>query len=156
MTTKDPNIKDPNVAGAPKPQETRRKFPEHRPSDRQPVMMLVDPEFIDSMGNIPGPAWEPMGYLDSEAVAAYERVRKMPVRPEHEELREIILEKWQRVIGYLDSMMVKSGSVKALRSWQTVQSFGTRDEVPVKPSSTVVPEVQNPEERRSKIGLRRR
>lgn len=111
---------------------------------------------MDSMGNIPQQAWELLAYLDNEALKAYDRVCKMAVKPEHEALRLIVLEKWTRVMGYVDHMLVKSGSVKALRSWQMVQSFESRKEVPVKASSTVVPEVPGQEKVRTKFGIRQR
>lgn len=131
------------------------EYPVPRLSDSRPFLSLVERDYLSSMGNIPRDIWEPMSLQYDEADKAIKRVTGLVLKPELEPLRAQILEKWSRVIGWLDEILLKSQSVNALRSWQMVQSFGSHQDSGPRPVSGVVP-VAPGDESRKRHGLRRR
>jgi hypothetical protein len=48
-------------------------------SERQPILSLVDREYLKSTANIPRAMWEPIAYLYSEADKSLERVAAMDI-----------------------------------------------------------------------------
>lgn len=121
----------------------------------KPFLTLVDREMLSNMGNIPRNIWEPMSLLYDEADKAILRVQTMEI-PEHlEHLRPVVLEKWGRVLGWLDEILLKSQSVDALRSKQMVEALRTPEQLGRSPLVGVVPESPRKPEGK-KRGLRGR
>lgn len=148
-------------------------------SDRQPILSLVDREYLKSTANTVRGMWEPMSYLYSEADKAMDRVEAMAVPgcggvtdackdlekvagkshdPECLEwVREATIKKWYQVIGWLDELLVQSQSVDALRSWQLMSGLQTQGQH-ARPSAAIMPDFPQPqppgqEKARSKRGL---
>lgn len=151
-------------------------------SDRQPILSLVDREYLKSTANTVRGMWEPMSYLYSEADKAMDRVHAMAVPgcggitdacrigEDKEKVagkthdaaclewaREATIKKWYQVIGWLDELLVQSQSVDALRSWQLMSGLQTQGQQ-ARPSAAIMPDFPQPqppgqEKARSKRGL---
>jgi len=74
--------------------------------DKRNHLTLVELKRLLQLGNIPRSSWEPLTYLHQEA-AYY-----LPVAPS-----------FQRVLNYLETMVLTSQSVEGYRSEQTVQAM---------------------------------
>lgn len=61
-------------------------------ADRQPILSLVDREYLKSTANIPRGMWEPMSYLYSEADKSIERIDAMEIPETEEELEKLVSE----------------------------------------------------------------
>lgn len=76
------------------------------PPDKRNHLTLVEVKRLLQLGNIPKQAWEPITYLHQEA-AYY-----MPVAPA-----------FQRIMNYLETLVLTSQSVDGYRSEQTTQAM---------------------------------
>jgi len=66
-------------------------------SDRQPILSLVQREYLKSVGNIPRSMWEAMSYLYSEADKSLLRIEAMDIPADAEEaLKRIPMTKGER------------------------------------------------------------
>lgn len=58
-------------------------------ADRQPILSLVDREYLKSTANIPRGMWEPMSYLYSEADKSLLRIEAMEI-PSEAQMEEMV------------------------------------------------------------------
>lgn len=135
-------------------EEPGERFPLPAAWDSKPFLTLVDRAMISNMGNIPRRIWEPMSLLYDEADKAIARVVDADVPEELEHLKPVILEKWGRVLGWLDEILLKSQSVDALRSKQMVEALRAPTQESRSPLVGMVPE--SPRKEGRKRGLRGR
>lgn len=127
-------------------------YPVPKLSDSRPFLTLVEREFLSNYGNIPRSIWEPISLMYEESDKAISRVQGLDLEPGLEQVRREVLEKWGRVKGWLDEILLKSQSVDALRSSQMVEALRTPPMPGRSPVSDVVPD----SEARRRHGLRRR
>lgn len=128
-------------------------------SDRQPILSLVDREYLKSTANIPRAMWEPMAYLYSEADKSLQRIDAMEIPEELGTVKEATVKKWHQVMAWLDELLLDSQSVDALRSWQMMTGLQTQNGQQQRPSAAVMPDFPQPqppgqETRRKPRGLR--
>jgi hypothetical protein len=131
-------------------------------ADRQPILSLVDREFLKSTANTPRGMWEPMSYLYSEADKSLERIAAMEIPQELQEVADAAVKQWHQAIAWLDELLIQSGSVDALRSWQLMTGLQSQGPQQGKPSAAIMPDFPQPTppgqepQRRSPRGLRLR
>lgn len=114
-------------------------------SDRQPILSLVDREYLKSTANLPRGVWEPMSYLYSEGDQSLARIKAMEVPAALEWAREAAITKWHQAIGWLDELLVTSQSVDALRSWQLMTGMQNNGQSQPRPSAAIMPDFPQPQ-----------
>lgn len=114
-------------------------YPLPRALDSKPFLTLVERDYLSSMGNIPRDVWEPISLMYTEADSALDRLASLDLPPALEPVRASCLEKWGRVLRWLDEILIKSQSVNALRSWQMVHALRPDDSRQPGPVAGVVP-----------------
>lgn len=129
-------------------------------SERQPILSLVDREYLKSTANIPRSMWEPMAYLYSEADKSLLRIEGMDIPPHLEAVKESAVKQWHQVQGWLDELLIDSQSVDALRSWQMMTGLQQAGNNQPRASAAVMPDFPQPQppgqpqDRRKPRGLR--
>lgn len=136
-------------------------------SRNHPAFALVDDDYEKSIANIPRAAWEPLAYLESESQESKARCLAMVVPgcrelngclpPEGERYnprghepgclewaRQAALVKWGQVEAWLREVRKGSPAVEALRSWQLMEGLKGHQPGQQRPSSTVMPDFNQP------------
>lgn len=138
-------------------------YPRPRPSDNRPFLTLVEEAYKTPNANLPPAAWEPVAYLASEMVSALDRIARMEIPQDLEWARDRTLANWDQMKNWIDGLLDVSPAIKALRSWQLVAAMQQAAEIPMRPSSTIVPQIHNPatsaqaegQQPKKRFGLRR-
>lgn len=129
-------------------------------ADKQPILSLVDREYLKSTGNIPRGMWEALSYLYSETDQSIARIDAMPMEDEMLiQVKEATLKQRRQVLGWLDELLIQSASVEALRSWQLMTGLQAQNGLAPRPSAAIMPDFPQPqppgtEPVRRKRGLR--
>lgn len=142
---------------------------QRKASNRQPILSLVEREYLKSTANTTKAAWEPLAYLYSEADKSVHRVKRQSVpgcngpnscapdwddpEPTIDEgghanhclewVRTSILKDWTQDHGWLDEILLQSQSIDALRSWQMMTGLQAQNPQP-RPSGVVMPDFIQP------------
>lgn len=125
-------------------------------ADRQPILSLVDREYLKSTANIPRGMWEAMSYLYSEADKSMERIEAMAIPAGLVQVREATIKQWHQVLGWLDELLIQSASVEALRSWQLMTGLQQANGQQQRPSAAIMPDYPQPRPPGTEEGKRRR
>lgn len=119
-------------------------YPRPKASDNRPFLTLVEEAYKTPNANLPPAAWEPVAYLASEYLSALDRISKMQIPEDLAWATERTLANWDQMKNWIDGLLDVSPAIKALRSWQLVAAMQQQAEIPMRPSSTIVPQINNP------------